>query len=160
MIEVKKSFQHLSKEDLHQLLDLPVWLALYAAFHSDGKISAFERAEAIKLTYIRTYTAPKSVRELYRLVHHRFANRFDHLAKRLPLQVHDKLVYIRVQLKLSNDVLKKLDTDVEHSLRENLLSFYRHIFNADKSFFQYFTLPVFTGHMDMKFNSGKSVLSR
>ncbi len=151
MIEIKKSFQHLSKEDLNQLLDLPVWLALYAAYHCDGKLSPVERAEAIRLTHLRSNSGPKSAREIYRLVHNRFAHRFDRLASRLPYEVDDKLLYIRVQLKAGNSILKKLDHDVENSIRESLLSFYRNIFHADKSFFQYFTLPVFKGHLDMKF---------
>jgi hypothetical protein len=155
MISIKPAFAHLSKDEMNQLLDLPVWIALYAAYHADGEISESERADAIKLSYMRTYTAPKSLRELYRLVHLRFAKRFDQLNRRLPLHTADKLIYIRAQLKSALGILSKLDSDVAQSVRQSLDSFYRHVFRADTSFVQYFSLPVVSGHMEKKAASYK-----
>jgi len=60
----------------------------------------------------------------------------------LPAHREDKLIYIRAQVKAAHRLLKKLDPDVAETLEENLASFYKHVFNADKSFFHYFALPV------------------
>lgn len=46
MIEIKKAFEKLTEEELNQLLDTPVWMALLAAHVGDGKVSEDERAEA------------------------------------------------------------------------------------------------------------------
>ncbi len=148
MIEIKKAFQNITADQFHELLDVPVWLALLAAYEVDGKISENEKADAVKLAHMRTYTAPKSLQEFYRLVDGRFAQRFEHLDHRLPKDVENKKVYIRAQIHHANALLDKLDPDIASGLQKSLASFYKHVFNSDKSFFQYFALPVVSNKLD------------
>jgi len=153
MIEIKKAFQNIRADEFNELLDVPVWLALLAAYEGDGIISENEKAEAVKLAHMRTYTAPKSLQEFYRLVDGRFAQRFEQLDHRLPTDIENKKVYIRAQVHHANDLLNKLDLDIASGLQKSLASFYKHVFNSDKSFFQYFALPVFSNRLDK--HSGK-----
>ncbi len=148
MIEITKSFQKLTPDEFSQLLDTPVWMALLAAYAGDGKVSEDERAEAVKLAHLRTFTSPKSLREFYAKVDERFAERFDLLNKRVPKGNDDKIVYIEAQVKHSHALLLKVDEDLSDDIEESLESFYKHVFKADKSFFQYFALPVFSNRLD------------
>lgn len=142
MIRIADAFKELTTEEYKQLLDAPVWMALYAAYSADGKITPAERADAIKLAHVRRFTAPKSIRELYVKIGRRFGPRLKTLDERLPEDRKDKLIYIRAQVKAAHRLLRKLDPDVAETLEDNLASFYKHVFNADKSFFHYFALPV------------------
>ncbi|MEM9051673.1 MAG: hypothetical protein AAGC47_06435 [Bacteroidota bacterium] len=150
MIEIKKAFQDLSAEEFSHLLDAPVWIALAAAYAGDGVVSEDERAEAIRLVHLRVFTAPKSLRPFYELVDSQFAQRFTILDLRLPSRPNDIEIYLERQLKRVYEIMLKLDSDVSASLEESLESFYEHVFNSHKSFFQYFALPVLSNRLDKK----------
>lgn len=150
MIEIKKAFSHLSEEELNQLLDTPVWMALLAAYAGDGKISEDERASAVKLANLRTFTSAKSLREFYTQVDERFEERFDLFVKRVPKEHEDKIIYIEAQVKKGHAVLAKVDPEVAADIEDSLESFYKHVFHADRSFFQYFALPIFSGKLDRR----------
>ncbi|MFT4772452.1 MAG: hypothetical protein ACI9D1_002491 [Cryomorphaceae bacterium] len=104
----------------------------------------------MKLAHLRRFTAPKSLREFYELVDMQFAQRFHILDLRLPSSAKDKEIYIERQLNRVHDIMLKLDPDVTSSLEESLESFYEHVFNSHKSFFQYFALPIISNRLDKK----------
>ena len=153
MIEINKAFHKLTDQELTQLIDVPIWMSLLAAYAGDGKVSGDERADAVRLAHLRTFTSPKSIRGFYEKVDKIFDERFDILNKRVPSKQKDIIVYIEAQVKKSHALLAKIDEDLAADLEESLESFYKHVFNADKSFFQYFALPVFSSRLDR--NSGK-----
>jgi hypothetical protein len=148
MIEIIKAFDGLSDEEYTQILDIPVWLALMASYAGDGKVSKHEKAEAIKLAHLRTFTSSNTLHEYYKKVDARFEERFETLLKRIPDKEDDRLAYLEAQVKRAHAMLKNLDKDTASLLEESLVSFYEHVFNADKSFFQYFALPVISNRLD------------
>jgi len=150
MIQLKEAFSGISKEEFTQLIDVPVWLSLFAAYSQDGQVSEYEKAEAVKLAHLRTFTAPKSLRKFYEKVDEHFEERFSTLDKRLPGSDADRKVYLQAQIKNGHAILHKLDSDITESLEESLESFYEHVFRADQSFFQYFALPVISNRLDKK----------
>ena len=148
MIEIKKAFEGLTDAELNQLLDAPVWLSLLAAYTGDGKVSEDERAEAVKLAHLRTFTTPKNLREFYEKVDQRFEQRFDALNNRLPEKHEDRIKYLEAQVKHCHKLLEeKVDQDLAADIEESLESFYRHVFKADTSFFQYFAFPIISGRL-------------
>jgi hypothetical protein len=148
MIEITKAFDGLSEEEYTQILDIPVWLSLMAAFAGDGKVSKSEKSEAVKLAHLRTFTSPHSLHEYYKKVDARFDERFETLIKRVPEKEENRLAYLEAQVKRAHAMLKNLDKDIASTLEESLESFYEHVFNADKSFFQYFALPIISNRLD------------
>lgn len=149
MIEIKKAFQQLSDTELNELLDAPVWLSLLAAYSGDGTVSRDERAEAVKLAHLRTFTSPKSLREFYSKVDERFERRFDKLNARLPENNENRILFIEAQVKHCHKLLReKVDKDLAVEIEESIASFYNHVFKADRSFFQYFALPIISGRLD------------
>jgi hypothetical protein len=153
MLEIKKAFGHLAPEELEHMYDMPVWLALLAAYRSDGKLSNDERNVALKLTHMRSYSAPKSLQGYYKRVDERFAERFEQLRRRLPDSHANKMSYILAQIRRAEKIIAGLDPDISSGLKQSLSSFYKHVFNADKSFFQYFAFPVISNRLDQ--HSGK-----
>jgi len=150
MIQLKEAFSGLSKEEFIQLIDVPVWLALFAAYSQDGVVSEYEKSEAVKLAHLRTFTSPKSIRKFYEKVDEHFEERFETLNKRLPDGDDDKKLYLEAQIKNGHAILHKLDRDVTETLEESLESFYEHVFRADQSFFQYFALPIISSNLEKK----------
>lgn len=148
MIEIRRAFLHLTPDELNQLLDTPIWMALLAAYTGDGKVSEGERASAVRLASLRTFTSPKSIREYWEKVDERFEERFDLFMKRVPENHDDKIIYIEAQVKKGHAVLDKVDPEITIDIEDSLASFYRHVFNADKTFFQYFALPIFSEKLD------------
>lgn len=82
------------------------------------------------------------------MVDERFATRFDLLQKRVPKKHEDSVIFIEAQVKRGHALLTKVDPDLAIDIEDSLESFYKHVFNADKSFFQYFALPIFSGRLD------------
>lgn len=150
MIQLKKTFSNIDASEMKKLVDIPVWLSLYAAYSADGIISESERAEAIKLAHLRTFTAPKSLQKYYESVDNHFEDRFNSLNGRLPSNDHDRKIYLDAQIKSSYKIIEKLDPDTMESLEESLKSFYEHVFKADTSFFQFFALPVISNRLEKK----------
>ena len=150
MIHLKETFSGITSEELKKLIDIPVWLSLFAAYSHDGVVSEYEKSEAVKLAHLRTFTSPKSLHKYYEKVDEHFEDRFDTLNKRLPISEEDKKVYLETQIKNGHAILEKLDPDVTESLEESLESFYEHVFKADQSFFQYFALPVISNRLEKK----------
>ncbi|HKL03426.1 MAG TPA: hypothetical protein VJ911_07105 [Cryomorphaceae bacterium] len=152
-MELKKAFDSVSKEEMKYLLDIPIWLALTAAYRNDGVVSESEKADAVKLAHLRTFTAPKSLQQYYEKVDGIIEKRFEVLNSRLPKSERDREIYLVSQIKRSHALIKKLDRDVAETLEASLASFYEHVFRADKSFFQYFALPVISNRLDKKSRS-------
>ncbi len=152
-MEIKKAFDSVSKDEMIDLLDIPVWLALTAAYRNDGSVSEYEKADAVRLAHLRTFTSPKSLHPYYEKVDRIFESRFEKLNKRLPKNERDREIYLASQVKKSHALIKKLDRDVAETLEASLASFYEHVFRADKSFFQYFALPVISNRLDKKSRS-------
>lgn len=156
VIKIKDAFEPLSEQEFNKILDAPVWTALLAAYTTDGHVTDSEREDAFKLAKLRTFTAPKSIRELYKKISERFPRRFKVLDERLPANTEDKVLYIRAQVREAHKLIFKLDEDVAALLQESFSSFYTHVFNADKSFFHYFAVPVVSGYLEKKYGGKKS----
>ncbi len=152
MLKIQEAFAHLSHEEYKSLLDIPVWLTLLAAYTANGKLTVNEKNEAIKLSHLRRFTAPKSIRALYVKLSQIFPERVKVLNSRLPEDEADKILYIKAQVRSGHAVFEKLDPDIAESLSESLSSFYKHIFNCDKGFFHYFALPVISSHVEKDYS--------
>jgi hypothetical protein len=57
------------------------------------------------------------------------------------------------QIRRAEAILRKLDDDVATGIKKSLSSYYKHVFNADKSIFQYFAFPVISNRLEKQ--SGK-----
>ena len=149
MIEIKKALTSITEDELNHLLDTPIWLSLLASFTNDGVVNPSEKADAVRLAHLRTFTSPKSLQEFYQKVDERFDKRFDALHSRLTMNnEHDKTLYIKAQIETGHKVLEKLDKDIASSLEESFSSFYEHVFKAEVSFFQFFALPIISNRLD------------
>lgn len=148
MLKNNKAFTELSDEEYRQALDLPIWISLLAAFAHDGNISENERAEAIRIAHMRSFTAPDDIREYALQVYRNFDARFEQLVQTLPDDQEKRISYIKNKVRAIYDLIPKLDSSVAEDLIETLESFYKHVFVSDRSFLQYFALPIYSKGLD------------
>lgn len=147
-MDIKAAFSDLSTEEFNKITDSPVWISLQAGYAHDGIVSKNEKAHAVKLAHLRTFTSPRSLREYYKIVDEKFEKTFEELNKTLPTDPHEREKFIHNKVKEAHALLIKLDKDVAIDLEKSLESFYQHVFRADKSFFQYFALPIISNELD------------
>ncbi|HCL82341.1 MAG TPA: hypothetical protein DIC22_00130, partial [Chitinophagaceae bacterium] len=74
-------FEKLSGEEAELLLEAPALISVMASC-SDRNINKRQKADAIKLAHIKTFTAIPVLQPYYREVEKDFANRFDRIAEK------------------------------------------------------------------------------
>lgn len=152
MIRTKKAFSELTDQEYRELVDLPIWISLLAAYEHDGKIDKDERAEAIRIAHLRSFDSPYDIRDYALQVYRDFDHRFRRLDEALTGEDGEKKVEeIRAKIQ---DIYVRLVPKIEPSVVEDLFntleSFYRHVFVSNRSFLQYFALPIVSNRLDKR----------
>lgn len=141
-------FEKLNDQDRDILLKLPAVVAILAAISNDGTVSSHEKAESIKLSHLRTYTASPLLQDYYKEVDMDFEENFDRIMSRLPAEWKDKEAFLENEITDLNNVLPKLDSRYSRELVDSLKSFSRHVFKSNSSFLRYFVLPIFMNKVE------------
>lgn len=144
---MEESIYEFSQEELTKLSDAIVWTALLAAVHEDGVISESERAEAIKLTHIRTFNTREYIKPIYQYLEKHFEARFNEFHEMLGLNDEDNRKYIERKIQECLEILDIMDQFFVQRFLYSLESFYKHIFHADSTVLQYFAFPVISAHL-------------
>lgn len=157
-MDIITELDSLAPDEQKLLANVPVWLTLLAAYAQDGKISPNEKAESIKLAHLRTFTSAPELNSYYKMVDDGFESKLRALDETLPKEEAERQKFLEEKVRAGHQLLKKLDPDFAYELEKSLESFYHHIFNADRSFFQYFALPIISGKLQQewgKYDFGK-----
>jgi hypothetical protein len=145
-----KEIDRLDQIDRDILLRAPAIVALLAAISDDGEVSENERAEAVKLAHLRTYTSKPILHNYYKEVDQVFETHFEDILNKLPTEWKDKERFLENRLLNLDPVLLKLDKVYADELITSLKSFAKHVFKSNSNFLQNFLLPIFT----IKMNDG------
>lgn len=145
-----KEIDRLDQIDRDILLRAPAIVALLAAISDDGEVSENERAEAVKLAHLRTYTSKPILHNYYKEVDQVFETHFEDILKKLPSEWKEKERFLENRLLNLDPVLLKLDKVYADELITSLKSFAKHVFKSNSNFLQNFLLPIFT----IKMNDG------
>lgn len=140
--------ERLSEEDQLILLKSPAIVALLAAISDDGIVSKGEKAEAIKLAHVRTYSSPEILRNFYTKAESHFVEVFETELANLPEGQKEKEEYLEAKLTDLNLVLPKLNQVYAKELVASLKSFSKHIFETNSSVLEYFLLPIFMNKIE------------
>lgn len=143
----------LSEEEKDLLYKAPVIFAALAAVSSDGKITPKERAKAVKLAHLRTYTSPPFLHDYYQRVDSLFEAEFEKIEAALPADENTQKAVLQEKMNEIRPILEKLDKDYSIHLTQSLKSFSRHIFNSDSHFLEYFILPVIMNELEKSFTT-------
>ena len=138
----------LREEDKKVLLEAPAVVSILSALSADGTIDANEKAEAIRLAHLRTFTSPEILNQYYKEVEVNFENNMNRIINDLPPDYESKKVFLKNELKKLTPILAKLDREFSMTLLDSLKSFSRHVFKANSHFLEYFILPVFMNEIE------------
>jgi hypothetical protein len=130
------------------LLEAPVFVSVLSALSVDGTIEENEKAEAIKLAHLRTFTSPDILNEYYKEVDINFESNLNNLINNLPPDTDSKREYLRNELRKLTPILANMDREFSMILLDSLKSFAHHVFKAHSHFLEYFILPVFMNEIE------------
>ncbi len=141
-------YKDLSPEEKSPLLDAPAIVSVLSAISNDGIIDANEKADAIKLAHLRTFTAADILKEFYTEVDKNFESSLNRIIDNLPADEQKREKHLSSQLSKCTPVLSKLDREFSLTYIDSLKSFAKHVFHSNAHFLEYFILPVFMNEIE------------
>lgn len=136
-----KQLESLTNEERKILLTAPVLLSVLASC-SNNEINKDQKADAIRLAHLRTFTADPLLIPFYIEVEKNFQKQFELLVKEyLPLD-ESKRNEIKNKMKSINVILKKLNKDYADRLYESFEKYERHVKKAGHTVVQDFIFPM------------------
>lgn len=141
-------FDHLSEEERKLLFKAPAMVAVFAALYDDGVVEPKEKADAIRLAHLRTFTSAEVLHSYYEKVDSDFEQNFDAVLDNLPEGKEERDEYLEKQLKVIGKILTKVEIEFADGLARSLKSFSRHVFKANSHFLEYFLLPGVINHIE------------
>ncbi|MEO6188392.1 MAG: hypothetical protein ABIO82_02575 [Ginsengibacter sp.] len=138
---MKDHFENLSEEERQLLYKAPILLSVLASC-SPKEVHQGQKADAIKLAHLKTFTAMPSLLSYYAEVEKNFKEQFeDAIEKYCPCD-ESKRNEIKKELAKINLIINKLDKEWAQSLHISLEKFANHVKKARHSVFQDFIFPI------------------
>ena len=138
---MEEQFKKLSDKDRSLLLKAPVLVSLLAA-STDGIIDNKEKAAALELSHLRTFTAPPLLRPYYREVEKIFKPELEKLIQEYsPIDELQQNV-LRKEVEKVYVVLEQLDEKLREEIKESLKSYAKHVGDIHRNFLEYFVFPM------------------
>ena len=136
-----KQFEKLTTMEQRHLFKAPVLLSLLASC-SYNDINKSQKADAIKLSHLRTFTAEPLLVPYYTEVEKHFKEQFEaEIKKYLPFD-EAKRNEIKIELERMSLVIAKLNREYSQALRKSLESYAMHVKKAAHSILQDFIFPL------------------
>ncbi|HVA98180.1 MAG TPA: hypothetical protein VNG53_04740 [Bacteroidia bacterium] len=134
-------FKKLTPEELDLLLNATIFVSLLAA-SSDSEIFEEEKADAIKLAHLRTFTSDPALHEYYKEVEKTFAEKIEDFDKKLPKGSEERGIILREKLNHINKILPKLGEDYAEAFHRSLNSYARHVSVSHRNAVEFFFIPM------------------
>lgn len=136
-----RQFEKLTGEERGLLYKAPVLVSVLASC-SFNEVSKYQKADAIKLAHLKTFTASPLLLPYYAEVEKTFKEQFDAaLEKYFPFD-NAKRIKLKEEIEKVNLVIGKLDMEYAHLLHNSLERYARHVKKAAHSVFQDFIFPI------------------
>ena len=136
-------FNKLSKEDRKLLYKAPVLVSVLASSSfNEVKINKSQKADAIKLAHLKTFTAMPLLLPYYAEVEKGFKAAFEAaINKYFPFD-EAKRSELKKEMENTNSVIKKLDKEYAEALGKSFERYAKHVKKAAHSVFQDFIFPM------------------
>lgn len=134
-------FENLTSEEKELLLKTPVLLSVLASC-SNQEINAIQKADAIKLSHLKPFTADSSLIPFYVEVEKTFERDFEVIAQEN--RPFDEVSCSRLKntIKQTYPVLKKLDREYATKLLRSFEKYEHHVKRAAHNIVEDFIFPV------------------
>jgi hypothetical protein len=134
-------FENLTSDERELLLKTPVLLSVLASC-SNKQINAVQKADAIKLSHLKPFTADPSLITFYIEVEKTFEQDFEEIASQYRPFDGASCNRLKDQIKQTHPVLKKLDGDYASKLLRSFEKYERHVKRAAHNVIEDFIFPV------------------
>ncbi|KAA9040524.1 hypothetical protein FW778_00280 [Ginsengibacter hankyongi] len=136
-----KQFETLTEEERHLLYQAPVLISVLASC-TLNEVNKGQKADAIKLAHLKTFTAIPLLLPYYSEVEKGFKEQFEFAEKKYFPFDDNKRDEIKKELHKINFIISKLDKDYAFTLHAGLDRFAKHVKKARHSIFQDFIFPL------------------
>jgi hypothetical protein len=135
-----KELEKLSEVEQELLLKAPAIVSLLAAI-GVGEVNEWEKADAIKLAHLKTYTADPLLIPYYKEVDKSFEKDFETLATKYVPFDDTKRALLQSEVDQVNKVIDQLDKPFAATLHKSLLKYADHVKNAYRGLVMNFIFP-------------------
>ena len=136
-----KQFKTLTNEEREILLKAPALVSVLASC-SLNKVNKVQKADAIKLAHLKTFTANPILREYYEEVDKTFETQFDSIVEAYSPFDENKRSALKYEIEQVNLIIGKLENYYGETLYKSLEGYANHVRKAAHSIFQDFIFPL------------------
>ena len=136
-----KEFKKLNAKEQDLILKAPALLSVLAASGAFG-ITNEQKAEAIKMAHLKTFTANPLLLLYYSDVETKFKKNFESTVKKYAPFDTVKRDALKQEIALTNSLFKKLDKEFAKTLHKSLDGYAKHVGKSARSFFENFIFPI------------------
>lgn len=122
-------YSQLTQEENQLLIDAIPLITILVG-EADGDLDKQEKEWAKKITEIRTYNAPETLLDYYKIVGEQYDSQLNTYLDTLPNILDDKMQQIGQKLSQLNEVFPKLENNTAADLYESMVSFAHHVAKA------------------------------
>lgn len=137
---MKEHFNKLLKAEQELLYRAPAIMSVNAVSNSSD-ITDSEKADAIKLAHLKTFTAVPSLVDYFREVELNFVSNFEEVARKYAPFTDQTRSELKQEILAINAVIEKLDKNFGASLKSSLVKYGEHVNKSDRSVLEDFLLP-------------------
>ena len=138
---MKEQFESLTEEEKRLLYKAPVLVSVLASC-SFNEVNKAQKADAIKLAHLKTFTAAPLLLSYYAEVEKGFKEQFEYAVEKYFPFDENKQNEIKKELHKINFVISKLDKKYAIALHASLDKFAKHVKKARHSIFEGFIFPL------------------
>ena len=136
-----KQFEKLTKEETELLLKAPILVSVLAS-STNHEINKLEKADAIKLAHLKTFTADPLLVKYYNEVEKNFNNYFETIEKKYAPFDDSKREALKKEINNINTIIAKLDKEFANTLHRSLSGYAGHVKKAGRGFLENFIFPL------------------
>lgn len=136
-----QQFKKLTVEETELLLKAPVLLSVLTSSKSH-EINKLEKADAIKMAHLKTFTADPLLLDYYKEVEKHFNSYFEAVEKKYTPFDNIKREALKKEIDKVNIIISKLDKEYAADLHRSLTGYAEHVKKAGRGLLENFVFPV------------------
>jgi len=134
-------FEKLNLQEQKLLIKAPVLLSVLASC-ADHSINKTQKAEAIRLAHIKTFTAIPELQPYFKEVENNFKEHFEETARRYYPFDEAQRDLLKTEIKNVQDIIPKLNPFYARALTRSLERYAGHVKRATHTVFRDFIFPL------------------
>jgi hypothetical protein len=136
-----KELDKLSAEDRAILLKAPALVSVLAA-SGNHEISKSEKADAVKMAHLKTFTADPILLNYYNEAETNFVKYFEETVKKYAPFDDLKREALKKEISIINNVIAKLDFEFYKTLHNSLSKYAEHVKRSEINILDDFIFPI------------------